>query len=95
MIKQLLENFEKEIESTVEVDEVNQEVVFNSIKLDMLSGAKNALELLSKNEQFLDESTNESLSTIGQLISDLDDEINGLVEATSVWNQYLNQLYEK
>ncbi|WP_312208295.1 hypothetical protein [Empedobacter sp.] len=84
MIKQLLENFEKEIESTVEVDEVNQEVVFNSIKLDMLSGAKNALELLSKNEQFLDESTNESLSTIGQLISDLDDEINGLVETASV-----------
>ncbi|MEG0695862.1 hypothetical protein [Algoriella sp.] len=84
MIKQLLENFEKEIESTVEVDEANQEVVFNSIKLDMLSGAKNALELLSKNEQFIDESTNESLSTIGQLISDLDDEINGLVEIASV-----------
>lgn len=84
MIKQLLENFEKEIESTVEVDNANQEVVFNSIKLDMLSGAKNVLELLSKNEQFLDESTNESLSTIGQLISDLDDEIIGLVESTSV-----------
>lgn len=84
MIKQLLENFEKEIKSTVEVDNANQEVVFNSIKLDMLSGAKNVLELLSKNEQFLDESTNESLSTIGQLISDLDDEINGLVETTSL-----------
>ncbi|GEM_PF-3107071 len=84
MIEQLLESFENEIESSIQVDEDQKEVVFTSIKIDMLSGAKGALELLSKNENFIDESTNDSLEIIGQYISDIDDAINGLVEEMSV-----------
>ena len=84
MIKQLLESFENEIESSIQVDEDQKKVVFNSIKIDMLSGAKGVLELLSKNENFIDESTNNSLEIIGQYISDIDDAIDGLVEEMSV-----------
>ena len=84
MIKQLLESFENEIESSIQVDEDQKKVVFNSIKIDMLSGAKGVLELLSKNENFIDESTNNSLEIIGQYISDIDDTIGGLVEEMSV-----------
>lgn len=47
----------------------------------MLSGAKGALELLSKNETFIDESSNSNLETIGQLISDINDEIEMIVES--------------
>ena len=84
MIKQLLESFENEIESSIQVEEEKKKVVFNSIKIDMLSGAKGVLELLSKNENFIDESTNNSLEIIGQYISDIDDTIGGLVEEMSV-----------
>ena len=84
MIKQLLESFENEIESSIQVDEDQKKVVFNSIKIDMLSGAKGVLELLSKNENFIDESTNNSLEIIGQYISDIYDTIGGLVEEMSV-----------
>ena len=84
MIEILLESFENEIESSIQVDEDQKEVVFNSIKIDMLSGAKGVLELLSKNENFIDESTNNSLEIIGQYISDIDDAIGGLVEEMSV-----------
>ena len=84
MIEQLLESFENEIKSSIQVDEDQKKVVFNSIKIDMLSGAKGVLELLSKNENFIDESTNNSLEIIGQYISDIDDTIGGLVEEMSV-----------
>ena len=81
MVKELLANFENEIDSSVQVEESEKEVVYSSIKLDMLSGAKGALELLSKNETFIDESSNGNLETIGQLISDINDEIEMLVES--------------
>lgn len=81
MIKELLTNFENEIDSSIQVEESEKEVVYSSIKLDMLSGAKGALELLSKNETFIDESSNSNLETIGQLISDINDEIEMIVES--------------
>lgn len=81
MVKELLANFEKEIDSSIQVEESEKEGVYSSIKLDMLSGAKGALELLSKNETFIDESSNSNLETIGQLISDINDEIEMIVES--------------
>lgn len=81
MVKELLANFENEIDSSIQVEESEKEVVYSSIKLDMLSGAKGALELLSKNETFIDESSNSNLETIGQLISDINDEIEMIVES--------------
>ncbi|MDH1884204.1 hypothetical protein [Empedobacter sp. GD03797] len=81
MVKELLANFEKEIDSSIQVEESEKEVVYSSIKLDMLSGAKGALELLSKNDQFIDESSNVNLETIGQLISDINDEIEMIVQS--------------
>ena len=80
MVKQLLKSFEKEIESSIQVDEEAKEVVHNSIKIDMLSGAKGALELLSKNENFIDNSSNEGLGMIGQFITEIDDAINEIAD---------------
>lgn len=79
MVKELLANFEKEIDSSIQVEESEKKVVYSSIKLDMLSGAKGALELLSNNDQFIDESSNGNLEAIGQLISDINDEIEIIV----------------
>lgn len=84
MIDELLKSFENEIESSIQVDEDQKEIVFNSIKIDMLSGAKGVLENLSKNESFIDGSTNESLEIIGQYISHIDDAIDGLVQEISL-----------
>ncbi|MGV0830771.1 hypothetical protein ACTS9D_00930 [Empedobacter brevis] len=81
MVKELLANFEKEIDSSIQVEESEKEVVYSSIKLDMLSGAKGALELLSNNEKFIDESSNSNLEVIGQFISDIDDAIDEIVES--------------
>jgi len=81
MVKELLSNFEKEIDSSIQVEESEKEVVFSSIKLDMLSGAKGVLELLSKSEKFIDESSSSNLEVIGQFISDIGDAIDEIVES--------------
>lgn len=81
MVKELLANFEKEIDSSIQVEESEKEVVYSSIKLDMLSGAKGVLELLSKSEKFIDESSSSNLEVIGQFISDIGDAIDEIVES--------------